>query len=45
MEDKEGRSYEGRGFAPDVVVADRPGAEGREDAIVEAGLKTLAGLR
>jgi C-terminal processing protease CtpA/Prc len=45
MEDKEGRSYEGRGFVPDVVVADRPGAEGREDAIVEAGLKTLYGLR
>lgn len=45
MEDKEGRSYEGRGFAPDVAVADRPGVEGREDAVVEAGLKTLYGLR
>ena len=45
MEDKEGHSYEGRGFTPDLVVADRPGAEGREDAIVEAGLKALYGLR
>lgn len=45
MEDKEGRSFEGRGFVPDVVVADRPGAEGREDAVVETGLKALAALR
>ena len=42
MEDKEGRSYEGRGFVPDVVVVDRPGTEGREDAVVEAGLAALA---
>lgn len=41
IEDKDGRSYEGRGVAPDVVVPDRPGGEGREDAIVEAGLKAL----
>jgi C-terminal processing protease CtpA/Prc len=42
IEDKDGRSYEGRGFTPDVVVADRPAASpGREDAIVEAGLKAL----
>ena len=42
IEDKDGRSYEGRGVTPDVVVADRPGGEGCEDAIVEAGLKALA---
>jgi len=45
VEDREGRSYEGRGFAPDVLVPDRPGGDGREDAIVEAGIKALAGLR
>lgn len=45
IEDKDGRSYEGRGFVPDVVVLDRPGLQGREDAIVEAGLKALKGLR
>ncbi|MEO8189272.1 MAG: S41 family peptidase, partial [Acidobacteriota bacterium] len=37
IEDAEGRSYEGRGLRPDVVVPDRPGqAPGQEDAIVEA---------
>ena len=40
--DLDGRSYEGRGVAPDVPVADRPGAGGQEDAMVEAGMKTLA---
>ncbi len=42
IEDASGRSYEGRGLVPDVLVPDRPGGEGREDAIVEAGLKALA---
>ena len=46
IEDKDGRSYEGRGFTPDVLVADRPPASaGQEEAIVEAGLKALKGLR
>jgi C-terminal processing protease CtpA/Prc len=45
IEDRDGHSYESRGFVPDVLVADRPGGEGREDAIVEAGLKALSGLR
>jgi C-terminal processing protease CtpA/Prc len=44
IEDSNGRSFEGRGFVPDVAVADTPGGEGKEDAIVEAGLKVLAGL-
>ena len=40
----DGKSYEGEGVAPDVVVADRPAArEGEPDAIVDAGLKALAG--
>lgn len=42
IEDVNGRSCEGRGFVPDIAVPDRPGAAGREDAIVEAGLKALA---
>jgi C-terminal processing protease CtpA/Prc len=43
IEGLDGRSYEGRGVAPDVAVADRPPARpGEEDAIVEAGLKALA---
>ena len=37
-----GRSYEGEGVRPDVVVADRPGAPGGEDWIVEAGIRALA---
>ncbi|MGH9399948.1 MAG: S41 family peptidase [Thermoanaerobaculia bacterium] len=46
IEDMEGRSYEGRGFAPDVAVPDRPAAApGQEEAIVEAGLKALKALR
>ena len=44
IEDAEGRSYEGRGVSPDILVADRPAAApGEEEAIVEAGLKALAG--
>jgi C-terminal processing protease CtpA/Prc len=43
IEDAEGRSYEGRGVAPDVAVADRAAARpGEEEAVVEAGLKALA---
>jgi C-terminal processing protease CtpA/Prc len=43
IEDAEGRSYEGRGVAPDVTVTDRPAAKaGEEEAIVEAGLRELA---
>jgi C-terminal processing protease CtpA/Prc len=42
IEGLDGRSYEGQGVAPDIAVADRPGAaEGQEDAIVEAALKAL----
>ncbi len=44
IEDADGRSYEGEGVPPDVTVADRPGAApGEEDAVVEAGIKALAG--
>ncbi len=43
IEDENGRSYEGEGVLPDVVVADRPpAATGEEEAIVEAGLRVLA---
>ncbi len=43
IESLDGKSYEGSGVAPDVLVADRPPAsEGQEDAIVEAALKVLA---
>jgi C-terminal processing protease CtpA/Prc len=42
IEDKSGRPCEGRGLLPDIAVPDRPGGEGKEDAIVEAGLKILA---
>jgi tricorn protease len=42
IEGLDGKSYEGQGVAPDIAVADRPGAaEGQEDAIVEAALKAL----
>lgn len=42
IEDENGRSYEGEGVTPDVLVADRPSAAaGEEEAIVEAGLKLL----
>jgi C-terminal processing protease CtpA/Prc len=41
IEDAAGRSYEGEGVPPDVVVADRPGAPGGEDAIVEAAIRAL----
>jgi C-terminal processing protease CtpA/Prc len=41
LEDADGRSYEGEGVRPDVEVADRPGAPGGEDAIVEGGLRAL----
>ena len=44
IEGLDGKSYEGQGVAPDVVVADRPGSgEGQEDAVVEAAVKALAG--
>ncbi len=43
IEDARGRSYEGEGVPPDILVADRPPeAPGEEEAIVEAGLKALA---
>lgn len=41
IEDADGRSYEGQGVSPDTVVADRPGAAGAEDAIVEAAIRAL----
>jgi len=38
----DGRSYEGRGIAPDVAVADRPPAgPGLEEAVVEAAIVAL----
>ena len=44
IRDRDGNSYEGRGVAPDVAVPDRPpAAPGQEDAIVEAGIRALAG--
>ena len=46
IEDLEGRRYEGRGVSPDVAVPDRPAARpGEEDAIVEAGIRALAGRK
>lgn len=46
IESLDGKSYEGRGVEPDVPVADRPGtADGQEDAILEAGVKVLAGAK
>ena len=42
IRDLEGKSYEGKGVPPDVAVADRPGPPGGEDAVVEAGARTLA---
>ena len=42
IEDLSGHSAEGRGFVPDMAVPDLPGAGGREDTIVEAGLKILS---
>jgi carboxyl-terminal processing protease len=46
LEDTQGVSYEGRGVAPDVTVADRPpAASGEEDAVIEAGIKALTGTR
>ena len=46
IEDESGRSYDGDGIVPDVVVPDRPpAAPGEEEAIVEAGLKALANRR
>ena len=46
IEDTEGRSYEGEGVPPDVAVLDRPpAAPGEDEAIIEAGLRALAGRR
>ncbi len=45
IEDAEGRSYEGRGLRPDVVVPDRPGKAGEEDAVVEAAIQALEARR
>ncbi|HEY1251756.1 MAG TPA: S41 family peptidase [Thermoanaerobaculia bacterium] len=43
IETLDGKSFEGRGIEPDVPVADRPAARaGQEEAVIEAGLKTLA---
>jgi C-terminal processing protease CtpA/Prc len=39
IEDTDGRSYEGEGVAPDVAVPDR------EDLVIEAAIKALAGNR
>jgi C-terminal processing protease CtpA/Prc len=44
IESLDGKSYEGKGIEPDLAVADRPAArDGEEEAIVEAGLRVLAG--
>ncbi len=44
IRDLDGKSYEGEGVPPDVLVLDRPPiGPGREDAIVEAGLRALQG--
>ncbi len=44
IRDRDGNSYEGRGVEPDVAMPDRPPAvPGQEDAIVEAGIRALAG--
>ena len=46
LEDTQGVSYEGRGVAPDVTVADRPrAAAGEEDAVIEAAIRALAAGR
>ena len=46
IEDVGGRSYEGEGVPPDVVVADRPPARpGEEEAIIEAAVKALRGVK
>jgi C-terminal processing protease CtpA/Prc len=43
IETLDGKSYEGRGVDPDVPVADRPAVKpGQEDAVIEAGMRTLA---
>ncbi len=42
IRDLKGRSYEGRGVAPDVRVADRPGPAGAEEDVVEAGIRALS---
>jgi carboxyl-terminal processing protease len=46
IEDEKGRSYEGEGVAPDVLVPDRPaaGAE-EEETVIEAGLRVLTGRK
>lgn len=42
VSDADGRSYEGRGVAPDVSIPDRPpAAAGEEDRIVEAAVREL----
>lgn len=42
IEDANGRSYEGKGIAPDVAVSSRPpAAAGEEDAVVEAAIRVL----
>jgi carboxyl-terminal processing protease len=46
IESLDGKSHEGKGIDPDVLVADLPpAAPGQEEAIIEAGLKALAGGR
>lgn len=46
IEDEKGRSYEGEGVAPDVLVPDRPPAgAGEEETVIEAGLRVLAGRK
>ena len=42
VEGLDGQSYEGRGVAPDVAVADRPASDGGEDAVVEAAIRAIA---
>jgi carboxyl-terminal processing protease len=43
IESLDGKTFEGRGVEPDVAVADRPpsGADGEEDAVIEAAIKAL----
>jgi C-terminal processing protease CtpA/Prc len=44
IRDLDGKSYEGEGVPPDVPVLDRPPiGSGREDAIVEAGIRAVQG--
>lgn len=42
IEDDKGRSYEGRGVPPDVLVPDRPArSAGEEEMVIEAAIRVL----